>query len=47
MLGHQGRPLPGDLVLQWLSRHVPAQLVNDEVAHAPALVTLRPGDVGR
>ncbi len=46
MLGHQGRPLPGDLVLQWPSRHVPAQFVNEEAAHAAALFTLRPGDVG-
>src|SRR5919106_6327549 len=39
--GHQGRPLPGDLVLEGHSRNVSAQLINDKAAHAPALATLR------
>jgi hypothetical protein len=47
MSGYQGRYLPGDLVLEGLSSHVPAQIVHDEAAHAPALATLRAGDVGR
>ena len=45
MSGHQGHPLPDDLVLEGLALHAPAQFVDDEAAHAPALATLRVGDV--
>ncbi len=45
MSGHQGHPLPDDLVLEGLALHAPAQFVDDGAAHAPALATLRVGDV--